>query len=154
MRVQTVVIAAALLLTGPVLGSVSLGAAGQNGTITMRDFRYTPDRITVQAGIPVVLTLTNKGKVAHEFMVYDRPKPMSLEMLQTWAERTSYFHGLTVDASGGKAIRAAGDLARLRVAAGKTATLKFTPVRKGTFEMACLIEDHYQAGQRGVFVVR
>jgi len=154
MKMRAVVIAAALLVAGPVLGSVSLGAAGQTVTITMRDFSYTPDRITVQAGIPVALTLINKGKVTHEFMIYDRPKAMSGEMLHAWAERHNYFHGLTVDASGAKVMRNAGDFVGLRVAVGTTATVKFTPTRKGTFEMACLIGDHYQAGQRGVFIVR
>lgn len=153
MRARAVGVAAVLLLVA-LPGAVSLGAAAQTVTLTMRDFSYTPDRITVQGGIPVVLTLNNKGKVPHVFAVYDQPKSASIALLRAWAERTNYFHGLTVETSGGRVTRAGTDFVEMKVLAGKTATLRFTPVKKGTFEMGCIIDDHYQAGQHGVLIVK
>lgn len=151
-KAGVILMAAGILLLWAI--QVTWGAAEQAVTITMRDFSYTPAKVTVQAGIPVVPTLINKGKVTHEFMIYDMPKSASMTMVHEWAERTSYFHRMKVDVSGGKVTHMAGDFVELRLAAGRTATLKFTPVKKGTFEMGCMIEDHYQAGQRGVLVVK
>ena len=37
---------------------------------------------------------------------------------------------------------------------GKRAELKFTPTRKGTFELACHVEGHYEAGMKDVLVVK
>lgn len=137
---------------------VAWGATPQKITITMRDFSYSPSTITLQSGVPAEITLVNRGKVAHEFMIYDRPKSMSMmmggESGHEWVEKTNYFHGVTVTATGGKVNRHGGDFMELRVAAGKSATLKFTPVKKGTFEMGCMIEGHYEAGQHGTVIVK
>lgn len=141
------------------LGAAQLasgGAAPQRITITMREFSYTPARIVVPAGAPVAITLINKGKLPHEFMIYDRPKSMDmmLEMGHEWVERTNYFRGVRAAVTGGKVRRHMGDFLELKVAAGASATITFTPVKKGTFEYGCMIEDHYEGGQKGVLVVR
>lgn len=133
---------------------VTWGAPEQAVTITMRDFSYAPAKITVRAGIPAVFTLINKGKVAHEFMIYDMPKSMSMMMGHEWAEKTNYFQNVKVDVSGGKVRHMAGDFFEVRLAAGKTAGLRFTPLKRGRFEFGCMIEGHYEAGQKGVLVVK
>lgn len=145
---------AALLVTVASLAGVAWGAAAQKVTIVMRDFSYTPAKVTLQAGVSAEITLVNKGKVAHEWMVYDTPMSTGMEMGHEWVEKTNYFHMMPVTASGGKVTRHSGDFMELQVAPGKSATLKFTPTRKGTFEMGCMIEGHYDAGQKGVLVVK
>lgn len=130
-------------------------AAPQAVTITMRDFSYTPSRITVQAGVPVEFTFFNKGKLPHEFMIYNMPKSMGMMMGHEWAEQTNYFRGMmNVTATGGRVTREGGNFFELRVAAGQTASLRFTPLRKGTFEFGCMIKGHYEAGQHGTLVVK
>ena len=37
---------------------------------------------------------------------------------------------------------------------GKGATVLFTPSKKGTFEIGCHVEGHYEAGMKGTFVVK
>jgi uncharacterized cupredoxin-like copper-binding protein len=135
-------------------------AAGpvQKIRVTMRDFGYTPSTITLQSGVPAELTFVNNGKLAHEFMLYDRPKAMGMMMGgeegHEWVEETNYFHMMPVTATGGRVRRHQGDFMELTVSAGKTASLRFTPQKKGTFEMGCMIKDHYEAGQHGVVIVK
>lgn len=147
------VVALAFLFTAGAAGAAKV----QQVTITMRDFSYSPSRVTLTAGVPAELTLINKGKVAHEFMIYDTPKSMGMmggEQGHEWVEKTNYFHMVPVTSTGGKVRRHQGDFMELAVPAGKSATLRFTPVKKGTFEMGCMIENHYEAGQHGVLIVK
>jgi uncharacterized cupredoxin-like copper-binding protein len=141
-----------------VLAATALAAPVQKITITMRDFGYTPARVVLQAGIPAELTIVNKGKVTHEFMLYGMPKDMAAmmggEMGHQWVEKTNYFKGVPVTAEGGTVKRKAGAFFELRIQPGGTATIRFTPVKRGTFEFGCMIADHYEAGQRGVLVVK
>lgn len=134
-------------------GAVS-GAAVQKFTITMRDFSYSPAKITLQAGVPAEITLINRGKVPHEFMIYDRPRSMGMMMGHEWVEKTNYFHKVHVTVAGGKVNRHQGEFMELMVAVGKSATLRFTPMKKGTFEFGCMIAGHYEAGQKGVLTVK
>lgn len=142
-----------------ILLSTAAGAAPvQKVRLTMRDFGYTPAKVTLQSGVPAELTIVNNGKVTHEFMVYAMPRDMASmmggEMGHEWVEKTNYFKGMHVTTSGGKEKRMAGSLFELRITAGKTAILRFTPMTKGTFEFGCMLADHYEAGQRGVLIVR
>lgn len=149
--------AALAVIATVALAATAWAAAPQKLTITMRDFSYSPAKVTLQAGVPAELTLVNKGKVAHEFMIYDMPKQgmmMGGEMGHEWVEQTNYFHMVNVQVTGGKVRRHQGDFMELSVPAGKSATLRFVPTKKGTFEMGCMIEDHYEAGQHGVIVVK
>lgn len=154
MRRSAVLAVAGLL----VLAAAAWAAPLQKITVTMRDFGYTPSKITLQSGTPAQISFINKGKVTHEFMLYGMPKDRSSmmggEMGHEWVEQTNYFKGLKATTTGGKEKRKAGALFELRIAAGKTATVTFTPVKKGTFEFGCMIADHYESGQRGVLVVK
>lgn len=157
MKTAIRIAAAALLVTLMSLATVSWGAAAQKVTIVMRDFSYTPAKVTLQVGVPAELTFVNKGKLAHEWMVYDMPKGMGMmggENGHAWVEKTNYFHMVSVSVTGGKVRRHQGDFMELNVPAGKSATLRFTPQKKGTFEMGCMIENHYEAGQHGVLIVK
>ncbi len=146
-----------VLLVSLILAAAEGGAA-QQITITMRDFSYTPDRITLEAGVPVEITLVNRGKVKHKFMVYPMPKAgMSGIRLHEWAEDNSYFKGLQVVVVEGRGIeveRKGPSVVEIQVGTGKAAVVKFAPAKKGTFEFACLIEGHYEAGQKGSLTVK
>ncbi len=157
MRTAIRIAAAAMLAMLMSLAGAAWGAAPQKVTIVLRDFSYTPAKVTLVAGVPAELTLVNKGKLAHEWMLYDTPKQMGMmggENGHEWVAKTNYFHMVPVTAAGGKVTRHGGDFMELKVAAGATATVTFTPTKKGTFEMGCMIEDHYEAGQHGVLVVK
>jgi len=157
MKTAVQIATAAVMVAVFGLAGVARGAAVQKVTVVMRDFSYTPSTVTLQAGVPAELTFVNKGKLAHEWMVYDRPKQMGMmggENGHAWVEKTNYFHRMPVTVMGGKVTRHGGDFMELKVAAGATATVKFTPTKKGTFEMGCMIEDHYEAGQHGVLIVK
>lgn len=154
MRNAVILVAAAVL----VATTAALAAPVQKVTLTMRDFGYSPAKVTLQSGVPAELTIINKGKVTHEFMLYGMPKDiasmMGGEMGHEWVEQTNYFKGVLVTTAGGTVKKKGGTFFELRVAAGKSATIRFTPVKKGTFEFSCMIADHYEAGQRGVLVVK
>ena len=140
--------------------SLSTGAAAvqvQKVTFTLRDFSYTPDRVTLQAGVPVEITIINKGKVTHEFMVHPKPKSGGGGMdFHEWAEANSYFRGLqvSVEGAGVEVERKGKNLVEVRIGPGKTAIVKFTPAKKGTFEYACLVTGHYEQGQRGTLTIQ
>jgi uncharacterized cupredoxin-like copper-binding protein len=154
---QTAISLVVLVLLGLLVPAAAGGAPAQKITITMRDFSYTPDRVTLQAGVPVELTIVNKGKVGHEFIVYVRPKPgLSGSGLREWAEDNSYFRGrqVAVEGRGVEVERKGTTVAKIQVSVGKSTTVKFTPAKKGTFEMACLIEGHYEAGQKGTLTIQ
>ncbi len=155
---QTAISLVVLVLLGLLVPAAAGGAPAQKITITMRDFSYTPDRVTLQAGVPGEITIVNKGKVGHEFMVYTRPKTgMSGVQMHEWAEDNSYFRGLQVQVGEGpgiKAERKGQTVVEIVVGPGRSTVVRFTPVRKGTFEMACLIEGHYEAGQKGTLTIQ
>lgn len=154
MRNALILVAAAVLVMTTAAGAAPV----QKVALTMRDFGYTPAKITLQSGVPAEIKITNSGKVTHEFMLYGMPKDMASmmggEAGHEWVEKTNYFKGVQVATEGGTVKKKAGTFFELRVAAGKSATIRFTPVKKGTFEFGCMIADHYEAGQRGVLVVK
>jgi uncharacterized cupredoxin-like copper-binding protein len=155
---QTAISLAVVVLLGLLVPAAAGGAPAQKITITMRDFSYTPDRVTLQAGVLVDITLVNKGKVAHEFMVYTRPTAgMMMKKMHEWAEDKSYFRNLQVQVAEGPGIeveRKGQTVVEIKVGSGRSTVVRFTPARKGTFEMACLIEGHYEAGQKGTLTVQ
>jgi len=158
MRRHTHMIAGLTLLMLLVLVGGGWAAASQKVTIGMRDFSYSPAKITLRAGASAEITLVNRGKVPHEFMIYDRPRSMGMmmggEQGREWVEKTNYFKRVTLTVAGGKVRRHQGDFMELVVAVGKSATLRFIPMKKGTFEFGCLIAGHYEAGQKGMLTVK
>ncbi len=139
---------------------LSLGAAAGAGkeqkvAITMTDFKFTPARITLQAGVPAEIVLRNKGKVEHEFMVYAAPKGKVSDW-DEWVMPNTYFQdiGEVEGEFPGIGAVAGTRVFEVEVKPGKTAELKFTPTRKGTFEIGCHVEGHYEAGMKGALTVK
>jgi uncharacterized cupredoxin-like copper-binding protein len=155
--VKTFVVTLAVLLAFA-LPRVVWGAGAQQLTITMDEYAFTPEKITLEAGVPVEVTLVNKGTLIHDLAVYAVPKPgLSGPKLSDWAAGNSYFSGLEVSVAAGpgiEVVRKGPNIVDIKVAAGKSTTLKFTPVKKGTFEAGCLSPGHYEASMKGTWTVK
>lgn len=141
------------------VGIVSVGALGapkpQKVTLVLREFSFTPNKATVQAGVPVEITLTNKGAVDHEFLLYDVPKGKPDDM-DAWAIGHPYFKntGEVVVEFPGTGMVAGEVLFETEVLKGKTAMISFTPKKKGAFEFGCMVEGHYAGGMHGILTIR
>lgn len=152
-------IAVRVLLVVALLAMVSLGASAapktQKVTLTLTEFKFSPKNVTLQAGVPVELTLMNKGTVEHEFLLYAVPKG-KVEDMDAFALSTTYFKdtGEIVAEFPGVGMAAAPVLFETEVVKGKSVTLKFTPAKKGTFEFGCHVEGHYDGGMKGTLIVK
>jgi uncharacterized cupredoxin-like copper-binding protein len=98
--------------------------------------RYTPDTIRVRVGDTVRFVHANAGKVMHEFVLGTR------EELDTHAALMLKFPDMEHD-----------EPYMVHVAPGGADEIVWTFNRAGTFEFACLIPGHYQAGMVGKVVV-
>lgn len=108
-------------------------------TITLRmtdAMRFEPSRITVREGETVRLRAVNRGRVLHE-IVLGTPQD-----LQAHAELMKKHPGMEHDAP---------DMAH--VAAGRRGDIVWNFNRAGTFDFACLIPGHFDAGMIGQIVV-
>jgi uncharacterized cupredoxin-like copper-binding protein len=97
---------------------------------------YLPDRVTVRKGEQVRFQLRNNGEIDHEFVI------------GTVEENRRHM----------KAMEAHPDMhhddpnaKRLKPRATGEIVWQFT--KAGTFEFACLIPGHYEAGMKGVVIV-
>lgn len=151
-----------LLVAGMVValvGILSLAAPGaikaQKISITMTDYKFTPNKVTLQSGVPVELTLVNKGKVDHEFMVYPAPKKAPEDWDEYLMPNTFFQNMDEVEVEFPKQGAVAGtSLFEVELNPGKSATIHFTPNKKGTFEIGCHVEGHYEAGMKGTLTVK
>ena len=152
-KLGILVLALALVL---LVFSLAAGAEKkQKVTITMKDFSFTPARVTLQAGVPAEIVLVNKGKVEHEFLVYETPK-RKVSDWDEYAMANTYFKNMG-EVEGefeGLGAVAGSSIFEVKVLQGKRAELKFTPNRKGTFEIGCHVQGHYEAGMKAVLVVK
>jgi uncharacterized cupredoxin-like copper-binding protein len=111
---------------------VEIVMAEGSGTMT-----YTPDRIEVKRGEQIKFVLKNVGLLDHEFLV----------------------DSVANNARHKKEMEAKPDMehdepngARLKPGAKGALLWRFT--KSGTFEFACLIPGHYEAGMKGTLVVK
>jgi uncharacterized cupredoxin-like copper-binding protein len=105
--------------------------------VSMLDtMRYSPDSIRVREGETIRFVHANAGKVMHEFVLGTR------EELDAHAALMLKFPDMEHD-----------EPYMAHVGPGKTGEIVWTFNRPGTFEFACLIPGHYQAGMVGKVVV-
>jgi uncharacterized cupredoxin-like copper-binding protein len=128
----------AVLLTGCAAAGAS--EASTELTVEAMDFAYNPASITVPVGQPVMLTLNNTGAVEHDFVV-DKINVTDVEA----SDSGPAMHHQMGDA-------AEYDL-HFFAGAGNTATLQFTALEPGTYEIYCTIEGHKEAGMIGKLIV-
>lgn len=110
--------------------------------VTMREtddgrMLYSPDRVEVKRGEQIRFALRNAGRTDHEFMLdtveHNAKHKVSME------KNPDMEH----DDPNGK---------RLAPEKGSEIVWRFT--KAGTFEYACLIPGHYEAGMKGTVVVK
>lgn len=98
--------------------------------------RYTPDVVRVKLGETVRFVHRNRGKAMHEFVLGTRQE------LDEHAALMQKFPDMEHD-----------EPYMAHVAPGKTGEIVWLFNRAGTFEFACLIPGHYQAGMVGRVIV-
>ena len=98
--------------------------------------RFTPDKITVKQGEIVRFVVANKGRMLHEIVIG------TPEKLMEHAALMRKFPGMQHDAP-----------YMAHVPPGKTGEIVWNFNRPGTFEFACLIAGHFEAGMRGTLTV-
>ena len=107
-------------------------------TLTMTDnMRFTPDRIEVRQGETVRLRVRNAGQLMHELVLGTG------ETLAAHAAAMLKHPDMDHD-----------EAHMVHVAPGKTGEILWTFNRSGSFEFACLIAGHFQAGMKGTITVR
>jgi len=111
-------------------------ASARTIEITMSDvggaMAFAPSRIAVQRNEQVRFVLRNAGSVDHEFLIDTAANNAAHKTAM--AENPAMQH----DEPNGK-----------RLAPGATAELLWRFSKAGTFEIACLIPGHYEAGMLG-----
>lgn len=109
-------------------------------TVVMSDnngMKYTPDHFDVKKGDQIHFLIENKGALRHEFMlasVADNDKHAKLMMKYPDMEHD--------------------DPNAKSVDPGKSAEILWRFTKAGTFEFACLIPGHREAGMRGTVTVK
>ena len=120
------------------------GIAGEaqavSRTIEIRmtdDMRFSPDRIDVKLGETVRLVAVNAGQVLHEIVIG------TPEELKAHAELMKKHPNMEHD-----------EPYMAHVDPGQRGEIVWTFNRPGTFEFACLIPGHFEAGMKGTIHVR
>ena len=98
--------------------------------------RFQPARLSVKRGETVAFTVTNTGKLVHEFVIGD-------QAFQDRHEKEMM----------GKTMPMADDADGIGLPAGATKTLTYTFRQAGTLQYACHTAGHYQAGMKGTITV-
>jgi uncharacterized cupredoxin-like copper-binding protein len=120
-------------------GGAAPSAPAQQVTLNVSEFKFEPANLEVTAGKAVKLTLVNKGSVEHDWAIMKIPMT-----------------GMTDANMGGHNMGGAADAPELHMsaAAGKSATIEFTPSQKGTYSFICMVAGHKEAGMVGTLVVK
>ena len=109
-------------------------------TITLRmtdDMRFTPSHIEVREGETLRLRAENKGQVLHEIVIGTKAD------LDQHAAMMAKHPGMEHD-----------EPHMAHVKAGQKGDIVWTFNRPGSFDFACLIAGHYQAGMVGTITVK
>lgn len=124
--------------------AVSLGKPGRPANVTRNievmmgdDMRYSPARIEIKRGETVRFAVSNNGQVKHEMVLG------TLAELKEHAAMMRKFPEMEHD-----------DPNAVAVEPGKTGEIVWQFTRAGTFDFACLVPGHFEAGMRGKIVVK
>jgi uncharacterized cupredoxin-like copper-binding protein len=112
--------------------TIELNMIEGNGTMG-----YSVSRIDVKKGEQILFKITNAGELPHEFMLdsIERNAKHKIEM----QKNPEMEHD---DANG------------TRLQPGKASEILWKFENDGTFEFACLIPGHYEAGMHGTVIVK
>jgi uncharacterized cupredoxin-like copper-binding protein len=113
------------------------GAATRTIKLTANDrLRFQPASLSVRRGETAAFTVTNTGKVAHEFVIGD----------QAFQDRHE-------KEMAGKTMPMVDDADGIGLPAGATKSLTYTFRQAGTLWYACHVAGHYPAGMKGRITV-
>ena len=105
--------------------------------VSMTDaMRFSPDKIEVRQGDTLKLVMKNNGKQLHEFVIGTKKE------LDEHAALMMKFPNMEHD-----------EPYMAHVPPGKSGEIVWTFNKPGTFDFACLIAGHYQAGMVGKIIV-
>jgi uncharacterized cupredoxin-like copper-binding protein len=142
------------LVLRPALAVPVATSPGGTVRITMGEFYFRPDTVTLKAGQEVTIELVNQGSVEHEFMV---GRDVHREDSRPEGYMHDFFQGLNVRYTLDKAEfeQKPEHGTGVEVEPGGRATLTFTVPsdRVGEWEMGCFVPGHYEAGMKGRLVV-
>ncbi len=132
-----------LLLTAALALTAGCNSAApvQEITVTAKDYRYIPDKITVKAGQKVRITFINSDAVEHDVS--------AAAAVQVGQQQGGSHHAGHADASVGSVAPL-----HLHTDSNTTATIEFTPQNKGTYELFCSVTGHKEQGMVGTIVVQ
>lgn len=131
----------AVLVAVPALAHDHLPAAGQPGDakavarvidISAEDIKFTPAAITVHVGETVKFVVTNHGKLAHEFVIANKPG-QELHEKEMQSMGTMEHH----------------DPNALSIKPGESKALIWKFTQPGTVQYGCHVPGHYVAGMIG-----
>ncbi|HXF82848.1 MAG TPA: multicopper oxidase domain-containing protein [bacterium] len=155
MQVKAIFLVGLLTIGGLAAGAVA--APAQKLTLTMTDFQFAPKAVALKLGTVVELVVVNKGAIQHEFMLYTFPRSMAMNMdMDKYGAENTYFKdiGPVEVVYPGKKPATSSRLERVMVDPGQSVTIRFTAKKAGTFEFACHIPGHYEAGMKGTLAVK
>ena len=107
-------------------------------TVTFEEHMYTPEELRFKVGQAYKLELKNKGEKHHYFTAPEFFKSIATRkaMVNGQAEvKAPYFKALEVLKDGGQL------------------DFYFVPVKKGSYEVYCTIDDHREKGMEGQIIV-
>jgi uncharacterized cupredoxin-like copper-binding protein len=124
-------------------------ATGAPVRVVMNDrFRYRPDTIMVRAGRRVTFSVTNVGKLPHEFVLGDRAIQLDHERrMRLGSSDGGHAHSHGYGGHGGPS---AGGVT---VPPGETRRLTWTFDEPGMVLYGCHVVGHWAAGMKGTVVV-
>lgn len=112
--------------------TVMVNMSDSDGTM-----RFSPDRLNVKKGEQVRFVIQNKGELKHEFTL------ASVEDNNKHAALMQKYPDMEHDDPNAKSVDP-----------GKTAEILWRFSKSGTFEFACLIPGHREAGMHGTVAVK
>jgi uncharacterized cupredoxin-like copper-binding protein len=104
--------------------------------ISMKEMRFSPEKIDVKQGETIRFVIKNEGQLLHELVIGTKKE------LDEHAAMMVKFPTMEHD-----------EPYMSHVSSGKTGEIIWTFNRPGNFDFACLIAGHYQAGMVGKITV-
>jgi uncharacterized cupredoxin-like copper-binding protein len=136
--------ACAIAHAAPVQKAFGIAGDASKATRTVNvdlrdDMRFTPPALDLNRGETVRFVVSNKGATLHEMVLGTREDNAK----HAEAMRTHAHHNMSHAAPG-----------MIALEPGNTGEIVWQFNRAGTFEYACLVPGHYEAGMRGTITVK
>ena len=110
------------------------GSGADTVSISMREFSFTPDHITVPAGTDVTITLRNLGALEHNFHIMEL--------------------GYVIEGSWDESDEARSYLSHFNLPGGEVSTTSFiAPNAPGDYQILCSIPSHFELGMEATLTV-